>query len=300
MNIQRKSITWFLVLAFGLGWILFLLPLAFGSPAPQAAALVCWSAAMWAPGLAAILATRFVDRDSLGRLNFTHLGEKRAYLWAWLLPPVLAVLAGVVTWALGMGTLDLTFAAMRAQITQASGSSSLPFPVQVLVAINLSAAITIAPLINTLFAFGEELGWRGYLLPRLLPLGQGRALLLSGIIWGLWHAPVILQGHNYPGHPYLGVLLMVGFCILLGTILGWLYLRTGSPWAPALGHGAVNAVAGLPLLFISGVDITFGGTLASLAGWLPLGLFVGWLVWSRRLPVGTAGLQPSEAQIPAA
>ena len=65
-----------------------------------------------------------------------------------------------------------------------------------------------APLINTLLALGEELGWRGLLLPELLPLGQRRAILLSGVIWGFWHAPVILQGHNYPSQPVLGVFLM--------------------------------------------------------------------------------------------
>ena len=98
-----------------------------------------------------------------------------------------------------------------------------------------------APLINTLLALGEELGWRGSLLPELLPLGQRRAILLSGVIWGFWHAPVILQGHNYPSQPVLGVFLMVVFAVLVGAFFGWLYLRTRSPWAPALAHGSLNA-----------------------------------------------------------
>jgi membrane protease YdiL (CAAX protease family) len=142
-----------------------------------------------------------------------------------------------------------------------------------------------APLINTLLALGEELGWRGLLLPELLPLGQRRAILLSGVIWGFWHAPVILQGHNYPSQPVLGVFLMVVFTVLAGAFFGWLYLRTRSPWAPALAHGSLNAIAGLPLLFLTGVDITLGGTLASLIGWIPLALFVAWLLWTNRLPV---------------
>ena len=142
-----------------------------------------------------------------------------------------------------------------------------------------------APLINTLLALGEELGWRGLLLPELLPLGQWRAILLSGVIWGFWHAPVILQGHNYPSQPVLGVFLMVVFAVLVGAFFGWLYLRTRSPWAPALAHGSLNASAGLPLLFLTGVDIPLGGTLASLIGWIPLALFVAWLVSTNRLPV---------------
>jgi membrane protease YdiL (CAAX protease family) len=118
-----------------------------------------------------------------------------------------------------------------------------------------------------------------------LPLGQWRAIGLSGAIWGIWHAPAILQGRNYPNHPVAGIFMMVVFCVLLGAIFSWLYLRTRSPWAPALAHGSVNAIAGLPLLFLTGVDITIGGTLASVIGWIPLALFVAWLALTKRLPV---------------
>ena len=78
---------------------------------------------------------------------------------------------------------------------------------------------------------------------------------------------------------------MVVFTMLVGAFFSWLYLRTRSPWAPALAHGSLNATAGLPLLFLTGVDITVGGTLASLIGWIPLALFIAWLAWSNRLPV---------------
>lgn len=79
---------------------------------------------------------------------------------------------------------------------------------------------------------------------------------------------------------------MVVFSLLLGTIFSWLYLNTKSPWTPALAHGSVNAVAGLPVLFLApGFDMALGGTLASVAGWPELLVFVGWLVASKRLPV---------------
>ena len=66
---------------------------------------------------------------------------------------------------------------------------------------------------------GEELGWRGFLLPKLLPIGQWKAILVSGLIWGFWHAPVIAQGHNFPRHPYWGILVMMFACMLLGGII---------------------------------------------------------------------------------
>ena len=165
-------------------------------------------------------------------------------------------------------------------------------PPGLIVGIQILFSITLAPLFNTLFALGEELGWRGYLLPKLFPLGQGRAILLSGVIWGVWHWPAILQGHNYPNQPILGMFLMIGFCVLFGAILSWLYLRTGSPWAPALGHASLNAFAGFPLVFMPGVNMALGGTLTSLVGWIPMILFVGWLIWKRDL-LGKALVQVS-------
>lgn len=284
--LNRKSLTLYLVISFTLAWILFVLPIPFGppgNPLRQNLTLVTWSLAMWAPGLAAILVTRFVKKHSISNLNLKRLGSKRIYLWAWLLPPVFALAAGLLTWLFGAGKLDLSFPAFQQAMAQSPGGSAIP--VNMVVAIQVLFAITLAPLINTVLALGEELGWRGFLLPELLPLGQGRAILLSGAIWGIWHAPAILQGHNYPNNPVLGVFLMVGFTILVGTFFSWLYLRTLSPWAPGFAHGCLNAVAGLPLLFLTGVNLTIGGTLASLIGWIPLAIFTGWLVWTRRLPV---------------
>jgi membrane protease YdiL (CAAX protease family) len=81
----------------------------------------------------------------------------------------------------------------------------------VLGAVLLAQSLTVGVLVTTVPTFGEEFGWTGYLLPRLLPLGRWRAALLYGVAWGLWHAPVIVGGHNYPGHPVAGVLAMCGF-----------------------------------------------------------------------------------------
>jgi membrane protease YdiL (CAAX protease family) len=238
---------------------------------------------MWAPGLAALITNKFIKRQPVSALHLNRLGEKRAYLWAWLVPPFLVILTGLLTWLFGLGKLDLEFTAIRQALAQAPGGQAIN-PVMV-VAIQAAVALTIGPLFNVIFALGEELGWRGFLLPELLPLGQWKAILLSGTIWGVWHAPVILQGHNYPSQPVLGVFMMIVFCVLAGTLLSWVYLRTASPWAPALGHGSINAVAGLPVLFLTGMDITYSGTLASPVAWIPLALFVAWLALTRRLPV---------------
>lgn len=286
LDSAKRELAWFLGLAFCLSWPLFLAPLALGGSDVATRQLVttgAWAMAMLMPGVAAVVTTRWIAGRDIKSLNLGRLGPKRFYLWAWLLPMMLSWGALLLTVLVGTGRFDPTFALVRTGL--AAMPADVVVPVGVFLAAQIVAGLTVGPLINTLFAMGEELGWRGYLLPKLLPKGKWRAILMSGVIWGVWHAPAIAQGHNYPGQPILGVFLMVGLCLLLGAILSWLYLETRSPWAPALAHGAVNAVAGLPLLFLEpGIDIVWGGTLASPPAWIGLALFIAWLVYTRRLP----------------
>jgi len=292
--LQRKSLTWFLILALAISWPLFLAPLLLRdleSVPRQIAVQGLWAIAMWGPGIAAIIVTLAVEKQPFKTLRLNTLGPNRFYAWAWLLPPLLVALSGALTILFGAGQLDTEFTFMQQQME--STDTQLPVPLRALIAIQIAAALTLAPLINLLFAMGEELGWRGFLLPRLMPLGQWKALLISGAIWGLWHAPAVAQGLNYPDRPVLGILLMTVFCILLGIIFGWLYLNTRSPWVAALAHGSLNASAGLPLLFLMpGLDMVLGGTLTSVVGWLVMALFIGWLMLTKRLPVRV----PSEAK----
>lgn len=287
---DKKPLTSYLLIAFGISWALFLAPLAFQSAHQNMPALVLvfFSLAMWGPGLAALITTKWVEKTDLSSLRLKHLGDKRTYLWAWLLPILVSALTLLTTLLFGTGQLDLTFGFLREAVAKSAGTQTVP-PVGVMVAQQMLMAFSLAPFINTLFALGEELGWRGFLLPHLLPLGRWQAILLTGAIWGFWHAPTTLFfGYNFPAHPYLGILLMIIGCMLLGTLLAWLYLRTGSPWAPAFAHGTINAVAGVPLLFLKpGVDNAFGGSLLGLAGWIPMMLVIAWLLW-RGQPFGPA------------
>jgi len=285
--LQRKPLAWFLIIAFAISWPLFLSPLLFRDLEPatrQLAIQGLWALSMWGPGIAALIATLAVEKLPFKSLRLNTLGPKRYYLWAWLLPPVLVILSGLLTILIRTGQLDTEFTLMQQMMAQAG--TQLPVSTGVLVLIQVAQALLLGPLINIIFTMGEELGWRGFLLPRLMPLGQWKALLISGLIWGVWHVPVIAQGHNYPDHPIPGILLMIVFCVLLGIIIGWMYLNTRSPWVAALAHGSINAWAGLPYLFLKpGFDSALGGTLTSVPGFLVMGLFIGWLVLTKRLPV---------------
>jgi membrane protease YdiL (CAAX protease family) len=191
-----------------------------------------------------------------------HAGHQTVLSLGRASPIRLSFLGGLLTLLFGIAKLDLNFTMIRESMASAPGGNSIPS--EVVVAIQVLIAFTLAPFINILFALGEELGWRGFLLPHLMPLGQWKAILFSGIIWGVWHIPAIAQGLNYPGYPIPGIFMMIVFCVLLGTILSWLYLNTRSPWVAALAHGSVNAVAGLPVLFLKpGFNMAIGGTLAA-------------------------------------
>jgi len=285
--IERKYIYWFLGITVLLSWPLFLASLVLGDIDPTTKQLTTqglWAIAMWGPGIAAIITTLFIAKVPFSSLRLNTLGPKRFYLWAWFLPVVLTLLSGLFTVLFGIAKLDLNFTMIRTAMEAAAGGNEVP--VEVIVLSQTLLALTLAPFLNMLFTMGEELGWRGFLLPRLMPLGQWKAALWSGVIWGVWHAPVIVQGHNYPGYPVLGVFMMIIFCILLGTIITWLYINTKSPWVAALAHGSVNAIAGVPVLFLApGFNMAFGGTLAAPTAWIGMALFIAWLVWTKRFPV---------------
>lgn len=287
--IDKKSLIWFIAIAFGLSWILFAAPLAFKNDETlyPVAMQGLFALGMWGPGIAAIVVTLFVAREPFSTLRLNTLGQKHIYFWAWFIPPVIAALTLAATVLLGTGQFDGSLSLMRDLLAQAPQTQEMP-AVEILVLIQIASALTIAPFINILFAMGEELGWRGFLLPKLLPLGQWKALLLSGVIWGIWHAPTtILHGYNFPLHPYLGVLVMTVGCMLLGVIFGWIYLKTRSPWAPALAHGTFNAIAGISFLFLrpEGLDTALAGNPLGLAGWLPMALVIIVLIVLKQLPV---------------
>jgi membrane protease YdiL (CAAX protease family) len=199
---------------------------------------------------------------------------------------LVVVLTIFLTVLLRLGQLDPAFTYMRQELAAVGRGDMQPQAVIVAQAIQ---GLLFGPVVNVLFTLGEEIGWRGFLLPRLLPFGKWPAILISGAIWGFWHAPAVVQGLNYPGQPILGIPMMIGFCILSGAFLSWLYLSTRSSWVAALAHGAMNAWGNLPLVFlVPGFNLLLGGMVASLTGWIILILFIGLLVLTKQLPISIA------------
>jgi len=87
-----------------------------------------------------------------------------------------------------------------------------------------------------------------------MPLGTWRALLVSGVIWGAWHFPLTLRGYNYPELGAWAAPMFIVFCVVFGALLSWLRLYSGSVWPAVVGHGSLNASAGLALLIGDAAD----------------------------------------------
>lgn len=275
-----RSLAIFVAIAFALAWLVAL-PLWLGDGLADPWFPVIAVAVMATPAIAALVVVFFVDRPerrarSLGLWPLRPVGRLIGYsLLGIFVPIALALIALPVGALLGVYPADVVdFSAFQQTITaqlQAVGRSDLPLPIGVLVAIQL-LTLPAAAFINLIPALGEELGWRGWLLPKLLPLGVVPAIVVSGVIWGLWHAPLILLGYNYPGAPgWLGLLTMAGMCVVFGAVFGWLRIRSGSLWPAALAHAAFNGAGGTYLIFaMAGAHIDT--TQATVLGW------TGWIV----------------------
>lgn len=122
-------------------------------------------------------------------------------------------------------------------------------------------AVVFGCTINALFGFGEEAGWRGFLFNALKDKGFFRASLIIGAIWGIWHLPVIIQGHNYGKYHIIGIFMMTAWTILLTPMFNYVVVKSGSVLAAAIMHGVLNASPGIALAYIKGGDeLTIGMT----------------------------------------
>ena len=257
-----KRILIYIVITFALTWaycLLIVYPIANGealSGVPAAATQLVVAAAMFFPAIGVLL-TRLFTKEGLKAawLKPNLRKNLKYYLLAWFGPGILTFAGMGIYFLLFPDQLDLSFGYFTATLEAAGAPvETLPMSVGMLMLVQALQAFFLAPIMNFVTCFGEEWGWRGYLLPKmknLLPTVP--MLLLTGTIWGLWHAPLTIIGHNfglgYWGFPFTGIAMMCVFCIVLGVFLSYVTLKTKSCIPAVLGHGAVNGIAAIGIYF---------------------------------------------------
>jgi len=197
---------------------------------------------MWVPGLAAFITMRFITHEKFST-SLLRFGSWKPYLAAWILFPLIFILIYTTTWALGLGQPDWQLTAFLQTIASSGADISAAPRVELIIGGVFATSLFASVWINSLAGFGEEWGWRGYLLPRLMPLGKVKAYLLVGIIWGVWHAPLIMVGFNYPGTPLLGLAAFLGMTTAVSIFMNEMTLRYQSAVLAGWMHGLFNSQA---------------------------------------------------------
>lgn len=238
------------------------------------------AAYMFVPALVALVLQKRVYHEPVRKPLGISFSLNRWFLVAWLLPPVIALATFGVTLLLPgieyapqmQGIFERYAALMTPEKMQQFQEQVARAPLGVFW-LALFGGLAAGVTINAVAGFGEELGWRGFLQKEWAFLGFWRSSLLIGVVWGLWHAPLILQGHNYPQHPVAGVFMMTILCVLLAPIFGYIRIKARSVIAAAIVHGTFNATYGLAIVLIrGGNDLTTGVT--GLPGFLVLAVVI--------------------------
>ncbi len=273
---NTKKIFLFLLFAFGFSWliggVIYLLDIDIKSLA-GIGILVGY---MFMPALSALLVQKFIFKEEMVKPLLISFKINIFFLWALLIPLILVIIATGIGFLFPdvrftpdmSGIMDIYRDKMTPEEMDKMQQSinALPIhPIWIAIVQGLFAAATI----NAVAGFGEELGWRGFLLSEFKKLSFFKASLIIGIIWGLWHAPIILMGHNYPQHPQWGVLFMTIFCTLFTFLFIYITIKAKSVIAACLMHGSINAFFGITLMISTGgTDLSTG--IAGLAGFICL------------------------------
>jgi membrane protease YdiL (CAAX protease family) len=267
-TINSRKIAIFLIITFILAIVVGSIPALLKLEWQGSTAAVIGVIYMLFPALTAIFVQKVLYHEPVMEPLKVSFKLNKWFAVAWFLPVLLALAAipvetlfPGVSYSPDMAGMveryrDTLTAEQLAEIERSIQQMPV-HPVLLAIVSGMIAGITV----NALAAFGEELGWRGFLLREFKALGFARASLFIGIIWGLWHAPLILQGHNYPQHPVAGVFMMILFCLLLTPLLNYVTLKAQSVIAAAIMHGTLNGTVGIAIMMVKGgSDLTIGLT----------------------------------------
>ena len=267
---MKKQIVLFSILVILLSWTAAALFYLLNADLQSIAGFIFMSGYMWFPLLSVVIVQAIHKEPILKGLGISFK-LNRWFLVAWLLPvmfDLLALFASALIPPMSFSTETPILQDALAQMSQSIPGIDAYTLLAITIASSLSAGITI----NALFAFGEEIAWRSWLLKQLEGVNFLKTALVIGTFWGIWHAPLIVMGHNYAQHPFIGIGMMIICCVLLTPIIQYIRIKSKSVITAVIFHGTLNAGAGLSLMYIDNFNDLLGGP-AGLTGFIIL-LFI--------------------------
>ncbi len=258
-------LTSFLAVTFATSWGLLALARALGGAGAGGSSVVM---VILPYGLGPLMGALFVQwrrQEPAASLLGGDPFPNRWFLVAWMLGPLVAIASMLVAplWPGVELTTDLLrkLETMRAQMTPEQWEQVRKnfegIPASLFVAGNFAPAVLYGATVGAAVAMGEEVGWRVTLLRGLAPLGFWRAAIVSGLVRGLWAAPLALAGFPYAAHPREGAGLVVAYSLLVGLLATYLRARGGSVLPSAILVGSLTSGAQVSdLLLLGGDDLT--------------------------------------------
>ena len=276
---MKKAIRFSIIVCL-FSWAMFAVAhWGFGMGADTPVGLMLFSTVyMFFPFITALV-LQAIDKEKFNHTGLVNFKIKWSWLVAWLLPVVMVLLCILVNGLMPGVSLQYNAEQLINQYHIPEDQQEMvreqlsAIPASLMVVIILLSSLMAGVSVNALAAFGEEYGWRNYLVHALREKKFWPAALFIGVVWGIWHFPLILMGHNYPNEPQWGVLLMVVMCILLGVIELYFVLKSKSMIVAAILHGTINALAGVVIYFTLGGNDFLNG-MPGLSGFIVMALTI--------------------------
>lgn len=259
LDSMKSKVCQFLIIVFAISFISAGLFYVLGGTYQSLIGNVFASLYMFIPMISVVIVQLINKEPVLKDLGVSFKLTRWLFI-GWLLMPIFNVLAMFlstffpeITYTTDNPILLQTIEQMSAKIPDIDATKVL----LMILFSGLASGFTI----NALFAMGEEIAWRGWLLKQYEGTSFLKTSLLIAVIWGLWHSPLILMGHNYPAHPVAGVFMMVAFCAVLTPLIMYIRIKAHSVVAAAILHGTVNAGAGISAVYLANYnDLLCGST----------------------------------------
>lgn len=278
-TINWKKVRLYILIAFGFCWtIALLMELTHVKYGSTTSFIIIGGLYMPGPALATFIIQKYVYKEGFRQYGWAF--DKRNYKWFLKVILIFLAIIFLTLAVIGLfgnthiisqfGQLDFSQENFNFQFKEllkgkiAIDKIKLPnIPSWLFFILSIAQGIIAGLTINLPFMFGEEFGWRGLMLKETQPLGFLKSNVFIGVIWGLWHLPIILMGHNYPNHPYLGVIMMCLMTTALSPIFAYVRFKTESILGACMLHGMINATAALFALCVANANELY----SSIAGW---------------------------------